>query len=275
MTNPKLLLDHYEISPKKSLGQNFLHDPNTLEKIVSTAELMPDDIVLEIGTGTGTLTEVLARNARHVFTIEVDERLRPILEEQLEPYRNVYMIYQDFLEVNVLKLVGTKPFVVVANVPYYITSPILRNLLELHRPPRRIIMTIQYEVAERIIVQPPDMNALAVFVQFYGKASIVNRLKPGVFWPRPEVNSAVLQIDTYTQPPVDIPSNKVFFRVVQAGFSQKRKQLRNALSGGLQIKPKQAAKLLEEAGIDSARRAETLNLEEWATLAQAYHRNRS
>ena len=275
MTNPKLLLDHYEISPKKSLGQNFLHDPNTLEKIVATAELMPDDVVLEIGTGTGTLTEVLAKSARHVFSIEVDERLRPILDEQLEPYSNVYMVYQDFLEVDVLKLIGTKPFVVVANVPYYITSPILRNLLELHRPPRRIIMTIQYEVAERIIMQPPDMNSLAVFVQFYGKASIVNRLKPGVFWPRPEVDSAVLQIDTYPEPPVDVPSNKTFFQVVKAGFSQKRKQLRNSLSGGLQIKSKQAAQLLDEAGIDSKRRAETLNLEEWAALAHVYDRNRS
>lgn len=269
MTNPKALLDFHEIAPKKSLGQNFLHDPNTLEKIVATAELMPEDTVVEIGSGTGTLTEVLAQRARHVFSIEIDERLRPILEAQLAPYDNVYLVFEDFLKTDVLKLVGTKDFVVVANVPYYITSAIIRHLLEPHRRPRRIVLTLQNELAERIIASPPDMSLLAVSVQFYGKPNIVTRLKPGVFWPRPEVDSAVLSIDTYTTPPVDVPSEKAFFRVVRAGFGQKRKQLRNSLGGGLHIKSSAADDLLTAAGIDPTRRAETLCLEEWAALTRA------
>ncbi|RMG76408.1 MAG: 16S rRNA (adenine(1518)-N(6)/adenine(1519)-N(6))-dimethyltransferase RsmA [Chloroflexi bacterium] len=270
MTNPKALLDQYDIQPKKSLGQNFLHDPNTLEKIVTTAELMPDDTVVEIGPGTGALTKVLAQQARHVFSVEIDERMRPILESELSAYSNVYLVFEDILKVDVLKLVGARDFVVVANVPYYITSAILRHLLDAHRRPRRLVLTIQHEVAERIIAQPGNLNLLAISVQFYGQAEIVTRLKPGVFWPRPDVDSAVIRIDTFDTPPVDVPNADIFFRVVKAGFSQKRKQLKNALSGGLGIKTKLAGELLDSAGIDPTRRAETLTLEEWASLSHAY-----
>ncbi|GAB4325831.1 MAG: 16S rRNA (adenine(1518)-N(6)/adenine(1519)-N(6)) -dimethyltransferase RsmA [Phototrophicales bacterium] len=270
MTNPKALLDQYDIQPKKSLGQNFLHDPNTLEKIVTTAELMPDDTVVEIGPGTGALTKVLAQQARHVFSVEIDERMRPILESELSAYRNVYLVFEDILKVDVLKLVGARDFVVVANVPYYITSAILRHLLDAHRRPRRLVLTIQHEVAERIIAQPGNLNLLAISVQFYGQAEIVTRLKPGVFWPRPDVDSAVIRIDTFDTPPVDVPNADIFFRVVKAGFSQKRKQLKNALGGGLGIKTKLAGELLDSAGIDPTRRAETLTLEEWASLSHAY-----
>ncbi|PJF22154.1 MAG: 16S rRNA (adenine(1518)-N(6)/adenine(1519)-N(6))-dimethyltransferase RsmA [Phototrophicales bacterium] len=270
MTNPKALLDQYDIQPKKSLGQNFLHDPNTLEKIVTTAELMPDDTVVEIGPGTGALTKVLAQQARHVFSVEIDERMRPILESELSAYSNVYLVFEDILKVDVLKLVGARDFVVVANVPYYITSAILRHLLDAHRRPRRLVLTIQHEVAERIIAQPGNLNLLAISVQFYGQAEIVTRLKPGVFWPRPDVDSAVIRIDTFDAPPVDVPNTDIFFRVVKAGFSQKRKQLKNALSGGLGIKTKLAGELLDSAGIDPTRRAETLTLEEWASLSHAY-----
>lgn len=272
MTNPKVLLDLHEIAPKKGLGQNFLHDPNALEKIVDTAELMPADTVLEIGAGTGTLTEALARKARHVVSVEVDERLRPVLEAQLAPYDNVVLLFDDILKVDVLQLIGPQDFVVVANVPYYITSAILRHLLERHRRPRRMVITMQQEVAERIVAQPPDMSILAVSVQFYGQPQIVTRLRPGAFWPRPDVDSAVLRIDTYDVPPVDVPSDKLFFRVVRAGFGQKRKQLRNALSGGLAIKSAVAGELLIEAGIDPTRRAETLTLAEWAALSHAFAR---
>lgn len=272
MTNPKVLLDLHEIAPKKGLGQNFLHDPNALEKIVDTAELMPADTVLEIGAGTGTLTEALARQARHVVSVEVDERLRPVLEAQLAPYDNVVLLFDDILKVDVLQLIGPQDFVVVANVPYYITSAILRHLLERHRRPRRMVITMQQEVAERIVAQPPDMSILAVSVQFYGQPQIVTRLRPGAFWPRPDVDSAVLRIDTYDVPPVDVPSDKLFFRVVRAGFGQKRKQLRNALSGGLAIKSAVAGELLIEAGIDPTRRAETLTLAEWAALSHAFAR---
>jgi 16S rRNA (adenine1518-N6/adenine1519-N6)-dimethyltransferase len=270
MTNPKTLMDHFEVEPKKSLGQNFLHDPNALEKIAATAELMPDDVVVEIGAGTGTLTTVLADHARHVFSIELDERLRPILESELAGMDNVYLVYEDFLKVDVLQLVGAKDFVVVANVPYYITSPILMHLLDRHRRPRRLVLTMQHEVAERITAQPPDMNRLAVIVQFYGQPEIVTKLKPAAFWPRPDVESAVLRIDTYTTPIVDVPDSALFFRVVRAGFSQRRKQLKNALGGGLGIKARAAGELLTQADIDPKRRAETLALEEWAALTRVY-----
>jgi 16S rRNA (adenine1518-N6/adenine1519-N6)-dimethyltransferase len=179
-------------------------------------------------------------------------------------------MYEDFLKVDVLRLVGAKDFIVVANVPYYITSKILRNLLDSHRRPRRIVLTVQMEVAERIIAEPGDMSLLAVSVQFYGKPQIVTRLKPGVFWPRPDVDSAVLRIDCYDDLPLDVPDSKTFFRVVRAGFSQKRKQLKNSLSGGLGIKSRAAGDMLDEAGIDATRRAETLSLEEWAALTRAY-----
>jgi 16S rRNA (adenine1518-N6/adenine1519-N6)-dimethyltransferase len=266
--NPKQLLDEYEVAPRKSLGQNFLHDPNTLEKIVATAELMPTDTVLEIGPGTGMLTERLAQAARHVVAVEIDERLKPILERQLAPYNNVYFVFEDILKVDVLQLVGPKEFVVVANVPYYITSAILRHLLEPYRRPRRLVLTVQQEVADRLVARPDDMSLLAVSAQFYGHPQIVSRLNPAVFWPRPDVESAVVRIDTYDRPPVDVPDAKTFFRVVRAGFGQKRKQLKNSLGSGLGVKTEAAGQLLEQSGIDPRRRAETLNLEEWAALAR-------
>jgi 16S rRNA (adenine1518-N6/adenine1519-N6)-dimethyltransferase len=270
MTSPKRLLEQFAIEPRKSLGQNFLHDPNTIEKIVATAEIMPDDVVIEIGPGTGALTEVLAQRARHVFSIELDARMRPVLEAQLAAYDNVYLIFEDFLKTDFLKLAGGRDFLVVANVPYYITSPILMHLLDRHRHPRRIVLTIQHEVGERLTAKPPDMNRLAVVVQYYGQPEVVTRISPAVFWPRPDVDSAVIKIDPYITPPVDVPDSAVFFRVVKAGFSQKRKQLKNALGGGLHMKSKQAGILLEAAGVDPKRRAETLTLAEWAAITRTY-----
>ncbi len=267
--NPKTLLDYYEINPKKSLGQNFLHDPGTLEKIVAAAEIRPDDTVLEVGPGTGMLTERLAPVAKKVIAVEIDGRLKPLLDIQFEPYSNIEVVYQDFLTTNVTELVGEGDFVVVANVPYYITSAILRHILESDHRPRRLVLTMQVEVAERLIATPDDMSVLAVSVQFYGIPRIVNRIKPAAFWPRPDVDSAVVLIDVYDQPPVDVPSEKLFFRVVRAGFGQKRKQLRNSLGSGLSIKSEVAGNLLEQAGIDPRRRAETLTLEEWAALTRA------
>jgi 16S rRNA (adenine1518-N6/adenine1519-N6)-dimethyltransferase len=268
--NPKSLLDEYGIAPKKSLGQNFLHDNNLLHKIVDTADLMPEDTVLEIGPGTGALTALLAQAARRVIAIEVDERLKPVLDETLETYNNVWIIYQDVLAVDVPMLVRPDGYVVVANLPYYITSAILRHLLESQHPPRRLVLTVQMEVAERLVAQPPDMSLLSVSVQFFGKPRIVTRLKPGVFWPRPDVDSAVVQIDTYDRPPVDVPDAPTFFRVVRAGFGQKRKQLRNSISSGLRLDSESASALFESAGIDPRRRAETLSLDEWAALTRAF-----
>jgi 16S rRNA (adenine1518-N6/adenine1519-N6)-dimethyltransferase len=171
--------------------------------------------------------------------------------------------------VDVAGLLRPESYVVVANVPYYITSAILRHLLESTHRPRRLVLTVQQEVAERVVAQPDDMSLLAVSVQFYGAARIVNRIKPAAFWPRPDVDSAVVRIDVYDQPPVEVPDEKTFFRVVRAGFSQKRKQLKNSLSGGLNLDSPQAADLLTQAGIDPRRRAETLSLEDWAALSRA------
>ncbi len=269
-SNPKTLLEHHGITPRKSLGQNFLHDPNALEKIVASADLMPTDTVLEIGPGTGTLTQRLALAVRHVVAVEVDERLRPVLEDELAGYNNVYLVFQDILETDVLKLVGPQQFSVVANVPYYITSQIIRHLLDRHRRPRVMVLTVQLEVAERILAKPGDMSLLAVSVQYYGKPSIVTRLKPAAFWPRPDVDSAVIRIDPYDHPPLHVPDHDTFFRVVRAGFGQKRKQLKNSLSSNLAISSDSAAALLASAGIDPTRRAETLSMEEWAALARAY-----
>jgi 16S rRNA (adenine1518-N6/adenine1519-N6)-dimethyltransferase len=267
--SPKSLLDSYELHPKKSLGQNFMHDPNALEKIVSSAEVTSEDTVVEVGPGTGALTEKLAEKARHVFSIELDERLQPILEDKFNDVPNVYFVFNDILKTDVSSLVGKTDFIVVANVPYYISSAIIWHFLEPQHRPKRMVMTMQYEVAERIMEKPNNMSLLTVAVQFYGTPTIVNKLSPAVFWPRPNIHSAVMRIDTHQTPPVDVPSAKAFFRVVKAGFSMKRKQLKNSLSGGLQIKSKVARDLLQQANIDPQRRAETLTLEEWGELTRA------
>jgi 16S rRNA (adenine1518-N6/adenine1519-N6)-dimethyltransferase len=269
--NPKALLESFQIEPRKSLGQNFLHDPNALEKIVTIAEVMPDDNVLEVGPGTGLLTERLARAARRVVSVELDERLAPVLEYALRPYPNVELIYQDILTVDVAALFRPQPYLVVANVPYYITSAILRHVLESEHRPRRLVLTVQQEVAERLIAKPDDMSILSVSVQFYGRPRIVSRLKSGAFWPRPDVDSAIVRIDTYARPPVDVPDEATFFRVVRAGFSQKRKQLKNALGSGLALDTTALNTVFNAAEIDPRRRAETLTLAEWAQLARAYH----
>ena len=267
--NPKQLLDQYAIAPKKSLGQNFLHDPNTLEKIASLAELTREDTVLEIGPGTGALTEVLARHAGRVIAVEVDARLQPLLEERFAAYPHVELVFEDILNAHYPALTGDN-YVVVANVPYYITSAILRRLLETEPRPRRLVMTVQVEVAERLVAAPGEMSLLSVSAQFYGKPQIVARLSPAAFYPRPEVSSAVVRIDLHPKPPVDVPDEELFFHVVSAGFGQKRKQLKNSLSSGLALSHAAAADLLVRAGVNPMRRAETLTLEEWAAITRLF-----
>ena len=266
--SPKALLDSYEILPKKSLGQNFMHDPNALEKIVASADLSHDDTVVEVGAGAGALTEILADAARQVFSIEVDERLQPLLEERFDERANVYLVFEDILKTNVAALVGAEDYIVVANVPYYISSAILWLFLESAKPPRRMVLTMQYEVAERIMGAPGAMNLLSIATQFYGGPRIVGKFGPAVFWPRPNIDSAIVRIDTHEAPPVDVPSRELFFRVTKAGFSMKRKQLKNSLSGGLQIRSSVIRDLLRAAEIDPRRRAETLSLVEWARLTR-------
>lgn len=270
ISNPKNLLESLNILPKKSLGQNFLHDPNALEKIVQSAELPHDAVVLEIGPGTGALTTHLAETARRVVAFETDVRLRPVLEAMQQQYPHLEIIWGDFLDVDLTGVVGSTPYYVVANLPYYITSAILRKLLEHPNHPKRMVVTVQREVADRITAKSGEMSLLSVSVQFYGKPELVMRLNPAVFWPRPDVESAVVRIDTFAQPPVDVPDDTSFFKVVRAGFGQKRKQLKNSLANGLALTNEQADQLLTVAGIDGRRRAETLNLEEWAALARSF-----
>ncbi|MYD11166.1 MAG: 16S rRNA (adenine(1518)-N(6)/adenine(1519)-N(6))-dimethyltransferase RsmA [Chloroflexi bacterium] len=266
--SPKALLDNHGVQPKKSLGQNFMHDPKTLEKIVAAAAVQTGDVVVEVGAGAGALTQALADAGAQVYAIEVDERLRPILEERFDDHDQVYLVFADILKTDIPTLVGDADYLVVANVPYYISSAILWHFLESRRPPLRMLLTMQYEVAERVISAPGAMNLLAIAVQFHGAPRIVSKLSPAVFWPRPHIQSAIVRIDTHADKPVDVPSAPAFFRVVRAGFSQKRKQLRNALAGGLGVKARAAAELLRAADIEPQRRAETLTLEEWARLTR-------
>ncbi|MBZ0307336.1 MAG: 16S rRNA (adenine(1518)-N(6)/adenine(1519)-N(6))-dimethyltransferase RsmA [Anaerolineae bacterium] len=268
MSNPRHLLDAYAVQPKKSLGQNFLSDPNTLQKIVDCAHLQKTDRVLEIGPGTGSMTALLAQQAAEVTAVEVDERLKPILMEAAYP--NVKFYWGDILEADLGSLMGEQPYKVVANLPYYMTSAILRKLLETPPKPQTITVTVQKEVAERVIAQPNEMSLLTVSVQFYGKVQLAAKIKSTVFWPKPDVDSAVLHIEVYDTPPVDVPDEETFFKLVRAGFSQKRKQLKNSLASGMRLSNEGVAAFLEHSHIDGTRRAETLSLEEWAALTRAY-----
>lgn len=270
MSNPKELLDAHGIYPKKSLGQNFLHDPNAVLRIVESAELPYDATVIEVGPGTGIMTQVLAEASRRVIAVETDERLLPILDAQIGDYENVEIVHADFLKVDLDELVGDEPYYVVANLPYYITSAIIRKLLDHSNRPQRLILTVQREVAERIMEAPGNMSVLSVSVQFYGKPELITRLNPAVFWPRPDVESAVIRVDVYDEPVVGVRDTQNFFTVVRAGFSHKRKQLKNSLGNGLQLKTAVAGQLLERADIDPKRRAETVTLDEWGKLTRAY-----
>jgi 16S rRNA (adenine1518-N6/adenine1519-N6)-dimethyltransferase len=265
------LLAEWDLRPSKGLGQNFLIEPAVLDRIVAAADLTAADEVLEVGAGLGTLTERLARVAGHVVAVELDQRLFPILREVLSAYGNVTLVQADILEVDPATLVTVPSgrYTTVANLPYYITSAVLRHLLEACPQPERMVLTMQREVAESIVAEPGDMSLLAVSVQFYGHPQVLFRIKPGSFYPRPSVESAVVRIDVYRTPPVDVDDVAAFFRVVRAGFGQRRKQLRNALAAGLGLPPVDVAEWLTHAGVDPRRRAQALSLQEWATVTAA------
>jgi 16S rRNA (adenine1518-N6/adenine1519-N6)-dimethyltransferase len=266
----RALLRRFGLHPKKALGQNFLVDEKALARVTAAAELAPTDTVLEIGPGLGSLTRHLAEAAQRVVAVEVDVDLLPALEDTLRPYNNVEVIRADILGVNLARQVAPPPgYKVVANIPYYITSALVRYLLEASARPGRIVLTVQQEVAERMVAQPDDMSLLAVSVQFYSQPRIVARLPAGAFYPRPEVDSAVVVLDVLPSPAVPVDDVNQFFRVVKAGFSQKRKQLRNSLSGGLRLSNAQVDALLAQAGVAPQRRAETLTLPEWGALTRA------
>jgi 16S rRNA (adenine1518-N6/adenine1519-N6)-dimethyltransferase len=266
---PALLRAH-GLRPLKRLGQNFLVDPVALGRIVDAAGLGDTDAVVEVGAGVGNLTRLLAERARQVLAVEVDERLVELLREEVADLPNVSVLHGDVLGVSDFGFPHLG-YVVVGNLPYYITSAVLRHFLEDRPRPSRLIVTVQREVAQRIVAGPGDMSLLAVSVQFYGRPEIVARIPAGAFYPTPQVDSAVLRIAVAPAPRLALPpgiEERDFFQVVRAGFSQKRKTLRNSLSGGLRLPRGEVEAALRRAGVDPRRRAETLSLEEWARLVE-------
>ncbi|MEP7358560.1 MAG: 16S rRNA (adenine(1518)-N(6)/adenine(1519)-N(6))-dimethyltransferase RsmA [Anaerolineales bacterium] len=264
------LLRRFNLHPKKRLGQNFLIDEAGLAKVAAAADLGPGDTVLEIGAGLGSLTRHLAPLVQRVVAVEVDDTLLPVLEVTLADFENVELIRADILRLDLARTAGLPDgYKVVANIPYYITSAVIRQLLEAAVRPALIVLTVQREVAERILAEPGDMNLLAISVQFYSQPRRMARLPAGAFYPIPAVDSDVIRLDVRPQPQVAIDDIDHFFRVVKAGFSQKRKQLRNSLSGGLRLEPPEVDTFLAAAGVAPQRRAETLSLEEWGAVARA------
>lgn len=264
------LLRQFGLRPDKKLGQNFLHDETALTRIVDAAGLQPDDSVLEIGPGLGALTRHLARAARQVVAVELDRRLEPALMHVLRDFANVQIVWGDILAQDVAALPLPDGYVVVANIPYYITSAILRHLLEAERKPRRMVLTVQKEVAERVLARDGKMSLLALSVQVYGRPAMAAQIPAGAFYPPPQVDSAVLVVDLYRQPQIPVDRLDDFFRLIKAGFGQKRKNLRNTLSAGLHISKDRAVALLNAAGVAPERRAETLALTEWEALVNAW-----
>lgn len=289
MTQPSVfeLIRRYELQPKRSLAQNFLTDESYLARIADAADLTEDDQVLEIGPGLGVLTTHLAARAGSVVAVELDDRLIDVLNGRFADQPHVRIYHNDILTVSPAQLFAadkidegqtdapgattdTTNYKVVANLPYYITNAILRHLLEAEQPPTLAVLLVQKEVAQRICAEPGDMSLLAVSVQFYARPTIVQTVPAGAFYPKPKVDSAILRLDVAPNPAVAHVDPPLFFRIVKAGFSQKRKQLRNSLSGGLALPKEQITALLDEAEIAPQRRAETLSLAEWARLYSAF-----
>ena len=287
------LLKKYNLHPRKGLGQNFLADPHHLKKIIEAAELDPNDLVVEIGPGPGILTRLLTAAAGQVVAVELDSDMVNLLHHEFGHLTNLTIIEADILNVEVASLlsaVSSQPlavsrqdselgaqnpklktinYKVVANLPYYITSAVLRHLLEATPKPQQLVVTVQKEVAQRIVAGPGKMSLLAVSIQFYGQPTLVHYIPAGAFYPAPKVDSAVVRIDTYPQPAANVTDINLFFEVVKAGFGQKRKQLKNALASGLHKPVVEVSAVMHQAGIDPTRRAETLSLQEWGQLVEA------
>ena len=265
------ILRQYGLKPDKRLGQNFLVDPSALQRIVETAEIRSQDAILEIGPGLGSLTRYLASVAKKVVAVELDADLISPLRDILASYSNVTIIQGDILEMDPGQLMDQSSYLVVANIPYYITSAVIRHLLEAEVQPRRMVLTVQREVAQRICAEPGDLSLLALSVQVYGKPRIAARIPAGAFYPPPKVDSAVVNIDLYPQPRIPAERLDAFFSLAKAAFSQKRKTLRNAISAGTHLSPAETEDLLKAAGIEPRRRAQTVSIEEWCKLSEILH----
>lgn len=276
------IIEKYRFSFQKKFGQNFLIDSNILEKIVDSAELTEQDCVLEIGPGIGTMTQYLAEQAREVIAVEIDKNLIPILEETLGDYDNVTVINEDILKVDINRIVqernGGRPIKVVANLPYYITTPIIMALFEKHIPLQSITIMVQKEVADRMQVGPgtKDYGALSLAVQYYSKPEIVARVPASCFMPRPNVDSTVIRLERYDEPPVEVADESYLFAVIRASFNQRRKTLVNGLTnaGNLGVSKPDVEKVLAEMELSPTVRGETLTLEQFAELSSRLYRER-
>lgn len=276
--NPKNtieVLNKYQFMFQKKFGQNFLIDTHVLEKIIQSANITKEDFVLEIGPGIGTMTQYLAEAAREVTAVEIDRNLIPILKDTLSGYDNVNVINEDILKVDICRLAqeknGGRPIKVVANLPYYITTPIIMGLFESHVPLDSITIMVQKEVADRMQVGPgtKDYGALSLAVQYYAQPYIVANVPPNCFMPRPKVGSAVIRLTRYAQPPVQVDDEKKMFRLVRASFNQRRKTLVNGLNNSPGVHATREAVLaaLEQMGLSPTVRGEVLTLEQFAQLS--------
>jgi len=277
------MLRRFDLKARKRLGQHFLIDGEVLKLITSAAELTPTDVILEIGPGLGILTRELARQTGWVIAVELDNKLANILKQTLASFDNVTIVNKDILRIDPATLLrepetkfapATSPYKVVANLPYYITSPVLRHFLEASVKPEMMIVMVQKEVAETIVAEPGQRSVLSISMQFYGKPRIVSYVPAQSFYPAPEVDSAILRIDLYSQPAVAVADEKGFFELVRAGFTASRKQIVNSLVQGLGLPKTEVLALLGRADIVPQRRAETLTLEEWSQLWRAFSQAR-
>jgi 16S rRNA (adenine1518-N6/adenine1519-N6)-dimethyltransferase len=283
LAQTRRLLRRFDIRARKGLGQHFLIDGEVLEVILAAAELAPADTVIEVGPGLGILTRELAGQAGWVIAIELDNKLAVILKKTLAPFDNVVILNEDVLGTDPKAILqeqapsfppALNPYKVVANLPYYITSPVLRHFLKASVKPEIMIVMVQKEVAEAIVAGPGQRSVLSISVQFYGKPSIVSYVPAKSFYPAPEVDSAILRIDVYPEPAVAVADEKSFFELVRAGFTASRKQVVNSLAHGLEMPKDEVLALLEKAGIVPQRRAETFTLEEWAQLWQVFNQEK-
>ncbi len=265
------ILHRFKLRADKKLGQNFLIDESVVRRIVEAAELTPEDTVLEVGPGIGTLTQGLAESGANVVAVELDKRLLPVLDVTLEGYDNVRVVNGDILQVNIMEQVQKPDFKCCANLPYYITTPIIFAILEKRLPMERLVVMVQKEVAERMAAKPgsKDYGALSVAIQYFTEPEIAFIVPPSSFIPAPSVDSAVIVCKRRSTPPVEVCDENLFFRVVKAAFSLRRKMLSNSLKN-MGIKGEQVTKWLELAGVDGKRRAETLSLEDFAALTNTF-----
>ena len=276
--NPKNtieILQRYHFNFQKKFGQNFLINANVLEEIIDAADIKKDDFVLEIGPGIGTMTQYLCEAAREVVAVEIDSNLIPILEDTLSAYDNVEVLIQDILKVDIVKLAkernGGAPIKVVANLPYYITTPIIMALFESRVPIDSITIMVQKEVADRMQQGPgcKEYGALSLAVQYYAKPEIVVNVPPSCFMPQPKVGSAVIRLTRHEKPPVEVKSEKLLFQVIRASFNQRRKTLANGLNnyGAFSLGKEEIQACIEELGVPTNIRGEALSLEQFARLS--------